>query len=387
MSTAALPVVFVESYPQALAGQQETLLALLDHARQSGIAATLLTPSEGVFVKRLRARNHAVEVVPQPETIRAYGGAVYRYGPLQKLRMVFQVLGYVARLRRHLRARGYCAVFCNDMRGLLTVGLAARQAGIPVLIWDKLDKPHGLYDALQLPLASRNLMISNGVARKYPAWQKRLWSARIRVVRNGIDLTRFRPAERNKARETLGLDESQIVLAIVGTVTERKGHDLLFKALHKAREQDHRLQLLVIGQPDDASAAFADRMRATAPPGVSWLGHRHDLYALLPAVDIMVSPSRHEGMGRVNVEAMATEIPVIGSADTGIAEVVVNEETGLLVNSKDSDALCDAILRLSRNSDLRMRMGKAARARVEAEFEVTKQINTVLREILDVARA
>jgi len=384
MTAHSLPVLFVESYPQALAGQQETLTALLERAPQAGVDATVLTPAEGAFVERLRARGQKVDIVPQPGTIAAYGGAVYRYGPLRKLRMAFQVLGYVGQLRRHLRDQGYSAVFCNDMRGLL-VGLAARLAGIPVLIWDKLDKPHGLYDALQLPLASRNLMIAEGVGQKYPAWQRRCWRARMRVVRNGIDLSRFRRVERDSARASLGIDGSQIVLAIVGTITERKGHDLLLEALHKARVQDPRLQLLIIGQADDASATFAERMRATAPAGVSWLGHRDDLDTLLPAIDILVSPSRHEGMGRVNVEAMATQIPVIGSAGTGIAEVVVDGETGLLVDPTDSDALCKAILHLSGDADLRMRMGKAARARAEAEFDVTKQIDTVLREILGVA--
>jgi len=381
-----LPILFVESYPQALAGQQETLTTLLNRGPQWGIASTILMPGKGIFADRLIEQGRTVEIISQPDSIATYGGAIYQYSLLRKAHMVMNVFGYVAQLRRYLRAHHFGAIFCNDMRGLLTVGLAAKLVGIPVIIWDKLDKPHGFYDIMQLPLVSRNLMISESVIQKYPAWQRWVWKKRIKVVRNGIDLNRFHRTERKAAREKLGLNNSDIVLAIVGTITKRKGHDLLFAALRKAQIQDPRLLLLVIGESNDASVNFAEEIRAAAPKRIQWLGYRSDIETLLPAIDIMVSPSRHEGMGRVNVEAMATEIPVIGSANTGIAEVVLDGETGFLVDPEDSDALSNAILRLSGDAALRARFGKAARARTEIEFNVIKQIDVVLEEIVSVAR-
>lgn len=381
-----MPIIFAESYPQALAGQQETLLALLDRAREAGIQTTVLAPGKGIFVDRLHALDHDVDLVLQPETIGTYGGAIYNYSLLRRLRMSLQLAGYLGRLLQYLRAKGGCVVFCNDLRGLLTVGLAARLAGIPVLIWDKLDKPHGFFDTLQLPLATRNLMIAHGVAKKYPSWQKKHWPHRMRVVRDGIDLSCYSSAGREDARSALGFASTDIVLAIVGTITERKGHDLLLSAMNEASAQDPRLRLLVIGRPDAASEEFAAQLRATASDTVIWLGYRDDVAKVLPAVDILVSPSRYEGMGRVNVEAMATEIPVIGSIGTGIDEVVIDGETGLLVDPTDTQAFSDAILRLSRSKALRVRMGKNARVRAIAEFDMTKQMDIVVQEILGLMR-
>lgn len=58
----------------------------------------------------------------------------------EKLSMLKQLAGYVLNLRQWLKSQRPGVVFCNDMRGLLTMGVAARLAGIPVVIWDKLDK-------------------------------------------------------------------------------------------------------------------------------------------------------------------------------------------------------------------------------------------------------
>lgn len=390
MSNSTLSVLFVDSYPQVLAGQQETLTTVLGRTSHWDIVPTILTPAKGVFVDRLREQGYSVDILPQPTTIATYGGAVYGYNFLGKLRMVLQVFGYVARLRQDLRERSVHAVFCNDMRGLLTVGVAARLIGVPVLIWDKLDKPHGFYDALQLPLVARNLMITKSVAKKYPAWQRRIWKNRMKVIYDGIDTSRYSvdklQNERDASRAALALNTSDTVLAIIGTITKRKGHDLLLAALKRALLIDPSLRLLVIGAPSDESQNFAEEMYAAAPSGVHWLGYRSDIEALLPAIDIVVSPSRHEGMGRVNVEAMAAEIPVIGSSHTGIAEVVVDGETGFLIDPEDTDALSQAILSLSQDKALRAYMGKNARARAEAEFDATKQIDVVLQEIVKVAR-
>ncbi|MEI6799505.1 MAG: glycosyltransferase family 4 protein, partial [Pseudomonadota bacterium] len=293
-----ISVLFVDSYPQAIAGQQETLTALLKACSGHGIAPTVAMPKDGVFAERLCEAGFPVEVLQQPHRIAAYGGAVYRYGLWGRLQMAVQVGRYVWRLRKWMQSRHFAAVYVNDMRGLLTFGLAARSLGVPVLIWDKLDKPHGLYDALQLPLASRNLMISQSVSTKYPAWQRRIWRGKIAVAHDGIDLSRFRPAERKAALGRLGIDPGPdtIVLGIIGTICERKGQDRLLAAFTAARSVLPDLVLLVIGSPEEETAEFADALRRNADKNVHWLGLRSDMPEVIPALDFLVSPSRHEGM-------------------------------------------------------------------------------------------
>lgn len=388
--SAQVPVLFVESYPQASAGQQETLLALLARCDAAGISPTVATPDQGVFVDRLGAAGHPVKILPQPGAIAQYGGAVYRYGRLRKVAMAGSVAAYVARLRHEFARGPWRAVFCNDLRGLLTFGLAARLAGVPTVIWDKLDRPHGIYDALQLPLASKNLMIADCIGAKYPGWQRRLWADRMVLNRNGIDTARIASeaaAGAGLLRASLGLGPDTVVIGLIGSITPRKGQDVALQAMKKVLMQVPQVHLAMIGAPPPESAEFHSSLVEMAVPQVHWLGHRADVARLLGGLDILISPSRHEGLGRVNIEAMAAGVPVIGTTGTGIAEVVRDGETGFLVPAGDAEALASRIIALVRDGDLRRRMGAAGKLRAGAEFEAAQRHDDVLRAIRAVARA
>jgi glycosyltransferase involved in cell wall biosynthesis len=376
----AARILFVECYPQSFYGQQQILLGLLERCGDARIDSMVATPMAGAFVDALRTRGLAVEIVPQPDNLARYGGELYREGWRRRARSLRQTVAYVRALRRWLRERRFDALFCNDMRGLLTFGLAARTAGIPVLIWDKLDKPHGALDWLQLPLATRNLVISDAVCVKYPAWQRRLFRHRIRRVFDGVAITAEPP--RGGAP---GPERREVVVAIVGSVTPRKGHDLLLEAFRRARSAVPDLRLWVIGDAlADADRAYRDRL-AVAVDGISWLGFRDDVPELMHRIDILASPSRHEGMGRVNVEAMAAGKPVVGSVHTGIAEVVVDGETGFLVDPNDVETFAERLVRLARDPELRRRLGEAGRERAEKEFEQDTQLRKVLDELRAIA--
>jgi glycosyltransferase involved in cell wall biosynthesis len=108
--------------------------------------------------------------------------------------------------------------------------------------------------------------------------------------------------------------------------------------------------------------------RAAAALGgvVRFAGFRHDMPACLAAADIVALPSLHEGLGVAALEAMAAGRPVLASRVGGLGEVVVAEETGLLVPPGDADALAAALARLAGDPALRARLGAAGRARVLA---------------------
>lgn len=381
------PVLFVDSYPQATAGQQETLLHLLERCFESSIAPDIMTPSDGPLVTRLRTLGYPVHICDQPSQLGTYGGAVYRYGMMGKLHMAAQGLRYISQLFRFLGEHRYKAVFCNDMRGLLTLGIAARLRGIPVMIWDKLDKPHGIYDALQLPISSVNLVIAEGVTAKYPNWQKRLWARKIQLLRNGIHTARFAAAAQPyRLHKILDLPEDAILCGIVGSITRRKGHDLLLPAFVKARAQVPNLHLVVVGETPSDDQGFANDLRARSDARVHWLGARSDMAQLMGSLDLLLSPSRYEGMGRVNVEAMAAGVAVIGSNDTGIAEVVVDQETGLLVDPENTADFARAIIQLAQSPNIRKRMGAAGRTRAQTLFEADTQLKSALAHLLEIAK-
>src|SRR3989338_7498561 len=116
-----------------------------------------------------------------------------------------------------------------------------------------------------------------------------------------------------------------------------------------------------------------DRLRSLAeelglPGQVMFAGMRDDVASVLPMMDIFVCPSLYEGFGIAIVEAMAAGRPVVASAVGGIPEIVVHEDTGLLVPPGDAAALADALATLLNHPEQARAMGARGLARAREKF-------------------
>jgi glycosyltransferase involved in cell wall biosynthesis len=365
-----------------LVGQQRTLLSLIESCPEAGIQPLVATTTEGPFVKEVVSRSISVHFFPYPELLASYGGGIYQFKGWRFLRMIWQLTVYVLQIRAKLKLLVLDGVFCNDLRGLLTVGIAARSLGLPILIWDKLDKPHGWHgwmDQLQLGIVSRNLVISDAVRVKYSKWQQKLFHRKIIKVYNGADLTRFDQAK--SMRQALPVETVDVLLAIIGSINHRKGHDRIINIWDDLLKLDPSLRLLVIGETSGTQedSSYFRSLNKMDHSRIHFLGMRKDIPDLMKSIDILLVPSRYEGMGQVTVEAMAARLPVIGSNAGGIPEVVIDGETGLIVDGDDPSAWLTSINRLSSSPELRARLGEAGRRRVESEFNRSKQMAKVLQ--------
>ena len=338
---------------------------------------------EGPLVDEVRRRFKDLIIFPYPDLLLSYGGVIYKYKGWRFLRMLVQLVIYVWNIRAKLKIMHLDGVYCNDMRGLLTVGLASRTLGLPVLIWDKLDKPHGWMDWFQLPLVNRNLIISKAVIRKYPKWQVTLMKKKITLIYDGADLNRFENAQ--SIRSTLGLGINDIVMAIIGTITHRKGQDRILYIWPEIIKRFSNLRLLMVGSTTggEEDSKYFERLPNKNHPSVKFLGMREDIPNLMKSIDILLIPSRHEGLGVVIVEAMAVSIPVIGSNSGGIPEVIIDGKTGLVVEGDDPNSWITAISQLASSSELRKRMGITGRERAEHEFNRPIQMAKVLQHCVE----
>ncbi len=167
-------------------------------------------------------------------------------------------------------------------------------------------------------------------------------AGRITVLRNGVDLEMFRPIDRPAARRALAVDGT--VLASVGHLIARKGHDLVIDALPALPGAT----LLVAGDgPERARLARrADALGVAAR--VRFLGRiDHDrLRQVYNAADLLVLASSREVWANVLLEAMACGTPVVASDIWGTPEVVASPAAGLLMQRREASALADAVNRL-----------------------------------------
>jgi glycosyltransferase involved in cell wall biosynthesis len=205
---------------------------------------------------------------------------------------------------------------------------------------------------------------------------------KVIAIPNAIDVEKFRPAAaiRKSIREELQLDENTIVLGAVGHFGHEKGLDLVlhaFKMLLAAEPANLRLLVAGNGATDDRQRL--EKLAAECHGRVTFLGQRSDLARLYQAFDLLFHAPRQEAFGLVVAEAMASGIPVVATRTGGIPEIVLDGQTGTLVDTESPSALCDAARALIQSTDLRREYGKYAVEVAAQKFNLENQARSYLR--------
>ncbi len=189
------------------------------------------------------------------------------------------------------------------------------------------------------------------------------------VVRTGVDLQRFRPAgraARSAARARLGVDRHLPLAVCLGRVCRQKGQDLLLAAWPRVRQHCPEAELAVVGDGEVPTGA-----RGRALPGVRFSPEVLDPRPWYAAADLVVLPSRWEGLALTVLEALAVGRSVVVSDVAGLAEVVT-ERVGAVVPAGDPDALATAIATRLAHRRRTEAEGRAAAALAAAEFDLRR---------------
>jgi glycosyltransferase involved in cell wall biosynthesis len=233
-----------------------------------------------------------------------------------------------------------------------------------------------LGEGLILRAVHRFIAVSSHV-KEVLARNKAVRAERIVVVPNGIECseTSANLYDRREARRRLGLREAVPVIGAVGRLHRLKGLDLLIRATPIVRAEIPSVQIVLIGSGQEEE----ELRRLAAEQGVAaavlFAGFHADAGRLMPAVDVLAVPSRHEGQSISILEAMACARPVVAANVGGIPELVVDGVTGILVPSEDAEALARALVRLLKDSGVAERMGKAGQERVAGHFSQAATID------------
>jgi glycosyltransferase involved in cell wall biosynthesis len=204
----------------------------------------------------------------------------------------------------------------------------------------------------------------------------------ITIIPSGVDCRRFAPPsaeQRAAARAGLGLEAGEIAVAAVGALESRKGHRHLLDAIAQVRAQRPALCCLIAGVGSQRGTLEEQARRLGLGNSVRILGSIPDPRTLFWAIDIYVQPSLKEGLGVALLEAMACGLPVVAGRAGGMAEVVEDRHSGLLVAAADCGAMARAIGELIDSPAARVSIGAAARARVALDFSM----ETMARKTLE----
>jgi glycosyltransferase involved in cell wall biosynthesis len=203
--------------------------------------------------------------------------------------------------------------------------------------------------------------------------------AKISVIRNGLG----DPAAQTppRARETTGGD-----IGIVGQIAAWKGHDDMLEAFAMIEGRHRNAQLHIFGDHDrEFVRGLVERAEAGGiAQRIVWHGYFADRSKIYSLIDMCVIPSRvDESFGLTALEAAFFGLPVIASRKGGLPEIVVDGETGFLVDARSPTQLADRLDRLLGDPELRRRMGAAARQRATRHFSRERFIDDFTRLLAD----
>jgi glycosyltransferase involved in cell wall biosynthesis len=251
--------------------------------------------------------------------------------------------------------------------------VAARMSGVPSTVWTKhsfnekgpfyrkVSRIKTLTSMIFLNglLAKKVIAVSDGVKKELLSYH--LPETKISRIYLGVNLDRFGQVSTfSEPLQDLGIKEGERIISCISQARPEKGLEYLIRALPFVAQVIPNMRLLVVGGgPLTESLQLLARSQGVAEH-VLFAGVRNDVERIINASEFTVLPSESEAQGLVVLESFACGRPVVASNVGGIPEIVTNEVNGLLVPSRDVDALARGIIHLLQDGELLKSLGMAA---------------------------
>ena len=370
-----------------MSGAEVSLRALLRGLRQSNAPFEPLValPGDGPFAGELREENWNVSFAPLRRLQRPRG----IIDGMASLLHVLQTAPHICRLVDKSGAR---LIHSNSTTAHLVGGVAAERTNRPS-IWHCRDLISLERIAPQLASkATRVVAISGCVASQLE--KDGVPHEKISVIYNGLDPERWRCKQDSDLRATLALPEDAFVFGIVGQLVPWKNHADFIEAAAKFMQQEDvgNARFVAIGGDlfGDHQDYIVELRALVKKHGLTdrfnFIPRQTSAVDAISALDCLVHPARDEPFGRVLMEAMSLEIPVIAVNENGPLEIVTHGHDGLLVKPNAPDELAQAMTRVFRDADLRQHLRQNGRETVQDKFHIADhaaQFEALYREFTD----
>jgi L-malate glycosyltransferase len=331
----------------ALRGGQRQMLLLAQGLRERGHDQAIVCLEGSSLEDRAERDGFRVFSLPAYDPGHAFGVMLWRQ----------QLKAWPPQLIHAHDGRGQTLAWLASV-GMPVLGVASRRVTFfPSDGWTyRLKYSRTCHAVVAVSENIRELSVQAGVPRE-----------RITVIPDGIEIPAELPTavDRSRVRAEWRCAESEFVVGMLGASTPEKGRDVAFEAMRLLTERLPTARLVLGGEesaePNRGSqiegAPGADRILSLGPIG--------DLGDFFPGLDLFIMPSRAEGLGSSALWAMAYGLPVIATRVGGLAEIVVEDETGWLIPPGSAQALADAIILAACDRGKLEAFGRDGRKRAE----------------------
>lgn len=311
----------------------------------------------------------------------------------------FNDLKAILQLFMYMREEKFDILHTQTAKAGYVSRVAGWMAGIPIIIYTAHAFP---FHAFLNPLRKRAYIFLEKLAAKitdiilvdtetvrHDGIKKRIKAPeKIITVNMGINLHKFSPdrVNRSEVREKLGIKNYHFVVGTVSSFVPNKGLDFFLKIAEQLKKEEMHVKFLMVGDGPMRPQLELLTDKFKLREDVNFTGFRDDIPEMMSAMDIFCLPTLREGFGVVFAEAMAMKVPIVTSMIHPIPEVVINNETGILVPLGDTDQFVKAIGSLIYDKNRRYELGEKGRKRVEQYFDEKLMFERTLRIYADLIR-
>ncbi|MFE3999792.1 glycosyltransferase family 4 protein [Nocardioides sp. YIM B13467] len=359
-------------------GSDLQLVETVRGLHQAGQRVTVVVPERGPLLPLLEAAGASVEVMAFPVLRKAY------LSPTGLVRLAAALMVFWVRAARLWRRVRPSRMLVNTVTIPWWI-VVARAARVPVVCHvheAEDDQPKAVRLALTAPLLLATRVVANSRAsRDVLTHTVKVLERRTTVVYNGV------PGPESVAAARSRTPNEALRLVLVGRLSPRKGTDVALEALAEVRRRGIDARLRVCGSVFAGYEWFEQELRSRASDSdlagnVEFLGYVAEPATELEQADVVLVPSRVEPFGNVAVEALLAERPLIASRVQGLAEIVTDGGTGLLVTPGDANDLADAIQRLATDPTFAADLASAGRKDAEERFGAERYRDEIAAEVL-----
>ena len=371
--------------PIDFAGAEKVSLNLLqniDRAIFEIFPIVLIRPWEknNLFIKFLKTEKYFFFKVPVADRPPEEGRNYFRVAKCFKT--VYSIL---KKLNCHLlHTNGYFA----DLIGIpcaikLKIACTATCHGfVPI---DKKLKFYGFLDRLILRHCTKIIAVSEELKKELV--KSRISENKIRIIQNAVPQSypsEIFQSSRISQREMLGISSEQLVIGYVGRLSKEKGVNYLIEACTNIRANNIPFQLIIVGEGPEKPKLEEKARKNGVIENVYFAGFQNDIENWLSALDIFILPSLTEGTPMALLEAMSVNLPVIASAVGGVPKIIENKKNGILVTPANPDQIADALIKLYKNDELRLKIARKAAETITNRFSINQWVDKIESVYLDI---
>jgi glycosyltransferase involved in cell wall biosynthesis len=316
--------------------------------------------------------------------VRTFPSLVQPLHPLKDFKAILDLTG-------HLMAKPYQVVHTHNSKAGFIGRLSAKLARVPVIV----HTVHGFAFHEQEP-PWRQFLFRN-LERLASHWCDKMifisqplidWALKEKIIctkkmariYSGIEMDRFSPVseqQKQRLKAKWGLQEQDLVIGMVSKLWEGKGHALLIRAFKEILKEKPRARLVIVGEGYLMESLKDLVSQMELSDTVVFTGFLEEVPQVIATFDVAVLPSYFEGMGRVLLEAMAMEKPVVGTLVGGIPDLIEQGVNGYLVSPGNEAELASAVLKILNNKGLAVKMGEAGRKKMTDRFSADTMVRSI----------